>query len=314
MRLLRGLQHIPEFDAGTVATIGNFDGVHRGHQALLTALRIQADRLKLPVLVILFEPQPGEYFLSASAPARLSSLREKLTVLRQCGVDYVYCLKFDKRLSLLSATEFAEQFIFSCLRVNYILIGRDFRFGSNRQGDVDLLKTLAKKSAACVQTFADFAIAEERVSSTKIRNMLQRGELSQAANLLGRPYSLCGRVIQGDGRGRQWGIPTANLSLHRINLPIRGVFCVQVQRGKQLLYGVANIGSRPTVDGSKNSLEIHFFDFDESLYGDLLHVFFLHKLRDEVKFSSIDALIAQIHDDITAAKLFFQPFINNLVE
>ncbi len=305
MKLLHGFQSIAELSLGIVATIGNFDGVHRGHQALLALLRAQASRLKLPMLVMVFEPQPSEHFQGKHAPARLSTLREKIQVLRQCGADYVWCLKFDEHLASMPAVEFAEHYIFSLLRANYLLIGEDFRFGHDRAGDVDLLKELGGQHACHVEKFSDFFIDTQRVSSTNIRQALNEGKLEYAAKLLGRPYSMLGRVIKGDGRGRQWGVPTANLKMHDKILPLRGVFCVRVKRdGKPLLSGVANIGCRPTIDGTKNSLEIHLFDTNESLYGETLQVYFLHKLRDEIKFSSVDDLIAQIHKDVAAAKIY----------
>lgn len=303
MKLLRGFRQVPELKQGSVATIGNFDGVHLGHQALLALLRKEATRRQLPMVVMLFEPQPGEYFQGLGAPARLFSLREKLQVLRQCGVDYVVCLRFDQHLASMPATEFAERYIFSRLNASYLLIGEDFHFGMGRLGDVALLETLGAKKSCVVQTFPDFFIDEQRVSSTKIRSALDLGDLAHAAKLLGHPYRMLGRVIHGSGRGRQWGLPTANLRLQHNNLPLKGVFCVRVKRlGKPLLMGVANIGCRPTVDGGKNSLEIHLFDLDESLYGQFLQVCFLHKLRDEIKFSSVDLLIKQIHADKAAAK------------
>ncbi|CDZ78667.1 Riboflavin biosynthesis protein RibF [Legionella massiliensis] len=318
MKLLRGLHRIPDFTNGCVATIGNFDGVHLGHQALLKTLKKQADSLKLPLIVLLFEPQPAEYFRPKDAPARLTNLREKLTVLKQCQVDYVICLKFNKALALMSAQAFAEHYFFSLLNCKHILIGEDFRFGQGRFGDIHLLQELAAKQGCSIHAFPDFSIDNYRVSSTKIRDALSQGELERSADLLGRTFSLCGRVTRGDGRGREWGIPTANLSMHRIMLPLKGVFCVKVRRASgELIDGVANLGSRPTVDGTKNILEIHLFDFDESLYGEMLQVFFLHKLRDEVKFSSVDALIAQIHDDVAAAKSEFRArrfILKNAVE
>lgn len=307
MKLLRGLDKVPNFAHGAVATIGNFDGVHLGHQALLAALRAQADKENLPMVVLLFEPQPGEYFRGEQAPARLTSLREKLNILRLCKVDYVCCLKFNEVLAIMPAQSFAKHYFFSLLQVKYLLIGEDFRFGQGRNGDVQLLKEMGDKAGCTVQAFPDFSIDDNRVSSTKIRDALSQGHLKRASELLGRTFSLCGRVVKGDGRGRQWGIPTANLTMHRVSLPLKGVFCVQVRREKgKCLQGVANLGSRPTVDGTKNILEIHLLDFDESLYGEMLQVFFLHKLRDEVKFSSVDTLIAQIHADIAAAKSFLK--------
>lgn len=304
MKLLRGVQHLAEFDQGVVATIGNFDGVHLGHQNLIKVLRAKADSMNLPLVLVLFEPQPREYFHEGGAPTRLSSLREKLDILRSCQVDYVYCIKFDSTLAETTATDFASRYLFFTLKVRYLLVGADFRFGKSRTGDVALLKALGEEHFCQVETYSDFLIENERVSSTKIRAALQQADLSLAAKFLGRTYSLCGRVIRGDGRGRQWGIPTANLSLHRVSLPLTGVYVVQARIGSKLVQGVANIGRRPTVDGTKNILEVHLLDFNESIYGKLLQVYFLHKLRDEVKFTSVNALIAQIHHDIEAAKAF----------
>jgi riboflavin kinase/FMN adenylyltransferase len=306
MKLLRGVQGFTEFDKGVVATIGNFDGVHLGHQHLIKSLKDKANQMNLPCVVILFEPQPQEYFQKDKAPARLSSLREKLEVLKQCHVDYVYCIKFEKTLAQTTAPDFVRFYLFSVINVKYLLVGGDFRFGKNREGDLALLKNLGMKQGCDVHIYQDYCIKNERVSSTKIRMALQQSHLDYAAQFLGRAYSLCGRVIRGDGRGRQWGIPTANLGLHRLSLPLQGVFAVKVHWGSKVIQGVANIGKRPTVDGAKNILEIHLFDFDDSIYGELLQVFFLHKLRDEVKFTSVDALITQIHDDIRAAKVFLR--------
>ncbi len=306
MKLLCGFQRILELKSSTAATIGNFDGVHRGHQALLSKLRLHAESMQLPMLVMLFEPQPSEYFHSQHAPARLSSLREKIDVLRQYGVDYVCCLKFDQSLASMAALEFAKRIIFSLLQTKYLLVGEDFRFGRDRLGDSELLKKIGHESSCIVENFPDFFIDNQRVSSTKIRQMLVVGELDSAAKFLGKSYSMCGRVVRGEGRGRQWGIPTANLNVCRTTLPLKGVFCVRVLRqGKPALTGVANIGCRPTVDGSKNVLEIHLFDINESLYGEMLQVCFLQKIRDEMKFSSVDALIAQIHLDVAAAKNYY---------
>ncbi|KTD16409.1 bifunctional riboflavin kinase/FAD synthetase [Legionella jordanis] len=303
MKLLRRA-HI-DFLRGSVATIGNFDGVHLGHQALLAKLRAQADSMQLPSVVILFEPQPSEYFRGSDAPARLGSLREKLQVLKSCHIDYVYCLKFNKDLALMAAEDFARHYFFEQLRLRYLLVGEDFRFGRQREGDASLLQQILTPSDCQVEVFSNIDLEGERISSTKIRESLAQGNLARASILLGRPYSLCGRVIKGDGRGRQWGIPTANFSLHRLSLPLKGVFCVEIKKSGQLLKGVANIGTRPTVDGSKNVLEVHLFDFDDNLYGEMLEVVFLSKLRDELKFTSVDALIEQIHKDVKAAKAYF---------
>lgn len=305
MKLLRGgLRHFPFFADGTVATIGNFDGVHLGHQALLKQVKSKAGQLQLPMVTMLFEPQPGEYFKGQQAPARISSLREKLDILSKCGADYVYCLNFNKSLAQMSAEKFAKTYIFSRLRARYLLVGEDFRFGYDRQGDLNLLQELGHQQNCLVEALADFNKANQRVSSTKIREALSMGKLDDATMLLGRTFSLCGRVITGHGRGTKWGIPTANLAMTRLTLPMTGVFCVQVRIASsgRLVNGVANLGRRPTVDGSKNVLEIHLFDFNQNLYGDMLTVYFLNKLRDEIKFESQDALIDQIHKDIATAK------------
>ena len=310
MKLLRGLNPAAAFKAGTVATIGNFDGVHLGHQALLAQLKVQSIRFRLPMVVLIFEPQPSEFFYQKNVPARLTNLREKLDMLKAAQVDYVCCLKFNKKLASMLPSDFATTYFFSLLQTKYLLIGEDFRFGQDRQGDVNLLSNLAKQAKCTLETFPNFILDNQRVSSTKIRELLASNQLKQAQALLGRPYSLCGRVVPGQGKGREWGIPTANLSMHRISLPLSGVFCVQVQRSNgRVVNGVANLGRRPTVDGSRNVLEIHLFDFSGNLYGEMLKVVFLHKLREEVKFSSIEKLVQQIRDDVFAAKCYFNDLI-----
>lgn len=303
MKLVRDLRHFSNFSDGVVATIGNFDGVHLGHQNLLKSLRKKADSLNLPLVLILFEPQPKEYFQQEQAPARLSTLREKLHVLKDCSIDYVYCIKFDKQLAQTQAKDFIHH-LFNNVNASYLFVGQDFRFGKNREGDVALLQKLSVDYRCEVAIYPEFSIRNERVSSTRVRHALQQGDLKHAALLLGRTYNMCGRVIRGDGRGRTWGIPTANIGLHRLALPLSGVFVVRVQVNKRTVYGVANIGKRPTVDGTKNILEVHLLDFNQPIYGDLVQVFFLHKLRDEVKFTSVDALIGQIHQDITEARAY----------
>jgi riboflavin kinase/FMN adenylyltransferase len=312
MKLLRGIHHFSVLDKGVVATVGNYDGVHLGHQSLIKSLRIKADIMGLPLALVLFEPQPREYFHQSNAPARLSSLREKLDLLKQCQVDYIYCIKFNDKLAQISAADFANNYIFSMLKVKYLLVGQDFRFGVNRSGDVDLLQTLGSDYACEVEVFSDVCLSHEKISSTQIRSALQKGNLKKAAQYLGRIYSMCGRVIVGDGRGRQWGIPTANIAVHRNALPVQGVFVVRVNRASKIVFGVANVGRRPTVDGSKNSLEVHLFDFNESIYGELVQVFFLHKLRDEVKFTNVETLITQIYKDIAAAQVFLDKAVLKL--
>ncbi len=305
MKLLRGLHEFAELAAGSAVTIGNFDGLHCGHQALLSALKTKAQQLQLPTLVVFFEPQPGEYFQPVAPPARLMTRREKLQGLCQFGIDYAYCFSFNDQLAVMSAKEFACRFIFSLFRASYLLIGRDFRFGLSRSGTPDLLALWGSPMRCQVERCPDFLMNNVRVSSTLIRQSLLQGDLQQAALWLGRPFALTGRVVHGDGRGREWGVPTANLVFVRRDLPLKGVFCVQVQRADQRLYwGVANVGHRPTVGDGTKRLEVHLFNFQDTLYHERLTVNFLHRLRDEKKFASLDALIAQINNDISAAKEF----------
>ncbi|MDF1678199.1 MAG: bifunctional riboflavin kinase/FAD synthetase [Legionellaceae bacterium] len=311
MRLLRGIQGATVLKTDTVATIGNFDGVHGGHRALLQALKTIGQQKKLPTLVVLFEPQPHEYFRGTSASARLTNFKEKWRILSQFNIDYVCCLPFNTRLSRMSADDFARQLIFSSLRVNTLLMGEDFRFGAGRLGDLSLLKHISKEMGATLQVYSDFVFQGARISSTRIRQSLKAGKLNDAAKLLGRPYSMYGRVVMGAQLGRTFGVPTANINPQRLILPMTGVFCVKVKRSNGLTYeGVANLGRRPTVDGLTNRLEVHLFDFEGSLYHEHLEVFFLHQLRGEVKFPSLEALIAQIKADIVEARALFPRLVD----
>lgn len=305
MRLLRDVDAriATTLSAGTVATIGNFDGVHCGHQALLAALKQAAQRQNLPTLVILFEPQPHEYFKGALNSVRLTRFKKKWQILKQCKIDYVCCLRFNLKLASMPADVFAKQLIFSKLSVKTLLIGEDFRFGAGRTGDIALLTRAAAQAGAVLQVYPEVVSDSLRISSTRIRELLQSGDVRAAATLLGRAYSLEGHVMRGKQLGRTFGVPTANIALKRSALPMSGVFCVQVRRANGRVYdGVANIGRRPTVDGFSHSLEVHLFDFEGDLYHEALTVFFLHQLRDEVKFPSLEALIAQIKADIVDAR------------
>ncbi len=284
-------------------SIGNFDGVHLGHQALLSRMKEKAALLKLPSVVILFEPQPVEFFQMDKAPARINSLREKLRELKALGIDWVLCLKFNEKQAMLSAETFIYEILKKKLKCRYLLVGMDFRFGSQRKGDIRLIQQLMPECQS--ESFADFLLEGQRVSSTAVRNFLAKGLLEDAARLLGRIFSMCGRVLHGDGRGKKWGIPTANLAVRDQKLPVHGVFCVKVRVGHTFFNGVANIGCRPSVDGRKNVLEVHLLNFNQDLYGQILDVFFLKKLRDEVKFTSIDDLIRQIKADIKNAEDYF---------
>jgi riboflavin kinase/FMN adenylyltransferase len=306
MKLLRNGASAQPLDFPTVAVIGNFDGVHCGHQALLSAVRAKATQLGHAMLVIIFEPQTREFFLKDQSPPRLMSLRGKVQALSEFDVDYLCCLRFDRHLANMSALMFAESIIFKKLHVRYLFVGSDFRFGCDRLGDFELLREVSQGFYAHVETFPDFLGSGQRVSSTGVRQALLENDLEQARRLLGRNYSLCGRVCYGDGLGRTWGVPTANIKLGKGALPLRGVFCVQVVCPDGRVYdGVANIGCRPTFEGKQARLEVHLLQFSGSLYGQRVTVLFLSQLRNEARFESKEALIAQIHKDVVTAKMYF---------
>ncbi len=305
MELIRGEYNLRPRHRQCVMTIGNFDGVHLGHQAVLRQLIDQARRLGLPSLIMMFEPLPSEYFQGDKAPPRLSSLREKIEFLRSVAIDNVLCLRFDHRLANLPAREFVESLLVRGLATRFLVIGDDFRFGRGREGDFGMLRQAGSTHGFEVVNINAFEIDNQRVSSTRIRNALANGDMVLAEKLLGRPYRISGRVIQGDKRGRTIGFPTANIRLARRVSAVNGVFAVRISGlHKAPLSGVANVGTRPTVGGVFKQLEVHVFDFDGDLYGRHLHVDLLNKIRSEVKFDSFEALRQQIVRDAEAARAF----------
>ncbi len=305
--IIRGLHNLRPRHQGSVVTLGTFDGVHLGHQKILRQVTGQAEALGLPSVVVIFEPQPHEYFAGDRAPARLMRLREKLLALFAAGVDRVLCLQFNRRLSSLSARDFVEKILVDGLGVRYLVVGDDFRFGSDRKGDYLFLKQMAAEKGFQVIDTHTYEVAGQRVSSTRIRAVLDRADFEEAARLLGRPYVISGHVQSGQQLGRQLGTPTANVHLRRYRSPLGGVFAVKATlSGGEQYVGVANVGVRPTVDGKgKPLLEVHLFDFSGDLYGKLINVEFKAKLRDEQRFASLDELKAQIQRDIQRAKNYF---------
>ncbi len=301
MKLLRGLNSLAALNKGAALTIGNFDGVHQGHQALLKRLCEQARARDLPSVVLFFEPQPLEYFKPQTI-ARLMSRQQKLKFLKKIGVDYAYCINFNHDYANLPCDVFAQQYVFGLFKARYVLVGEDFRFGKNRLGTPDYLIKLAAENACEVETFGDFVENDRRISSTEIRNALANGDLAGAHAALGRPYSLYGRVVKGEGRGRCFGVPTANVWTKTRTLPLSGVFLVQVLVKNIMYWGVANVGHRPTFNGTYSRLEVHLFDFDGSLYHTYIEVFFIAQLREERKFPSVETLVAQIYKDCEQAK------------
>ena len=308
MEFIRGLHNLKPEHRKCVATIGNFDGVHTGHQAVIRQVITQAQAMDLPSMLITFEPQPREYFRPETSPPRLTKLREKLHAIKDCGVDRVLCLRFNEHLAGLTAAQFVKQVLVDGLDVKYLIIGDDFRFGQGRAGDFEFLRQAGRQYGYGIANTPSHMTDGLRVSSTRIRQALMAGNLEMVELLLGRPYCMCGHVAHGDKRGRQIGFPTANIYLHRHATPVKGVFAVRMHGLKEgAVNGVANIGSRPTVNaGARILLEVHLFDFDRDIYGAHVDVCFLEKLRDEQRFASFDALQAQIQRDVEKAHEIFQ--------
>ncbi|RRZ88169.1 bifunctional riboflavin kinase/FAD synthetase [Erwinia sp. 198] len=306
MKFIRGIHNLREQHRGCVLTIGNFDGVHRGHQALLSRLREEGRKRNLPVVVMLFEPQPLELFAADKAPARLTRLREKLRYLDEAGVDAVLCLRFDRRFAALSAHSFVADLLVDKLGVRLLAVGDDFRFGAGREGDFLLLQKAGADYGFDVISTQTFCDDGRRISSTAVRQALAEDNLPLAATLLGHPFSISGRVVHGDALGRTIGFPTANLPLRRYVSPVKGVYAVEVRGlGDRALPGVANIGTRPTVAGIRQQLEVHLLDVAIDLYGRHIEVVLCEKIRNEQRFSSLDALKEQIAKDVVAARTFF---------
>jgi len=292
---------------GRAVAIGNFDGVHRGHQAILARLRERAAELGLPSCVVIFEPQPREYFAPDKAPARLTRLREKLRLLSEQGVDLVLCLAFNRRLREMSAAEFVHATLVEGLGVRHLEVGDDFRFGCDRAGDFDFLLKAGAAQGFTVEAATTIEVDGERVSSTRLRQVLAEGDLSLAQKLLGRPFTITGRVLHGQALGRQLGAPTANIQLKRRSTPLSGVFVVSTEVDGQTRPAVANIGMRPSVESDgQPHLEVHLLDYQGDLYGRLLRVTFHHKLRDEQRFASLEALKTAIDADIAAARDYWR--------
>lgn len=301
------LGHLRVPDAGCVATIGNFDGVHIGHRAVIEKLASAGRRLGLPVCAVLFEPQPREYFDPDSAPPRLMSLREKLIRLSELPLDQVLLLRFRSELADLSAESFIQDILIDRLRVRYLVVGDDFRFGRKRQGDFNMLRRVGHRAGFEVADTPSIIMDGERVSSTLIREALTLADLERAKRLLGRPFSISGPVVHGDKRGRTLGFPTANVLMRRKNAPLSGVFAVTMTGiGPEPVPGVANIGLRPTVAGARRVLlEAHLLHFAGDIYGRKVEVTFHRKFRDEQRFSGLPELRDQIIRDVTTAESYF---------
>ena len=288
-------------------TIGNFDGLHLGHQAMLKRLTDAARSLGLPPCVMTFEPHPREYFAPEQAPARLSNLREKLELFEKFGVERVFILRFNHRFAQVSAENFIDRILCAGLKVRWVLVGDDFRFGAKRAGDFNMLQQAGLSNNFTVQAMESVLVSGQRVSSTIVREALANGELALAERYLGRHYSISGKVVHGESLGRKIGFPTANIQMKHNKPPLSGIFAVEVYGlGDKPLQGAASLGVRPTInDKGKATLEVFLFDFDGDIYNRHLHVDFLLKLRDEMKFPNLESLTAQIAADVENAKKFF---------
>ncbi len=304
MRLIRGLSHLEPSKKGCVLTIGNFDGLHLGHRAVIKKLAERGEKLALPVVVMTFEPQPLEYFLGENAPSRLMRLREKVIPFAKLPVDDLVILRFNQHFANYDAEQFIADVLVKQLNVKHLVVGDDFHFGKARRGNFAMLKDKGALFGFDVEDTGSYQIDGLRVSSTLIRDALGDGNLALAEKLLGCCYSVCGRVAHGDKRGRTIGYPTANIQMFRKNTPVNGVFAVTLTGidGREF-EGVANVGTRPTVDGGdKVILEVYLFDFDREIYGHYVEVHFKQKIRDEMRFQSLDELKAQIVKDVAEAK------------
>ena len=305
MEIIRGLHNITARHKGCVLTIGTFDGLHHGHQMLLSHLKAKSEELNYPNLLVTFEPQPREYFQGAVVPARLTRFREKVTILRGLALDRLLCIPFNERTRIIPAKDVIEGLLVNTLDVQYLVVGDDFQFGEGARGNYEMLKEAGDRFGFGVSHMGTLKFEHGRISSSRIRDALSLGDFDLAEKLLGRPYFIMGRVVYGRQLGRQLGVPTANIRLQRYRAALEGVFAVTVMGLDQQYEGIANIGVRPTVDGKEPLLEVHIFDFDEEIYGRLLTVTFLNKVRDERTLDGLDYLKNQIEQDISETREWF---------
>lgn len=302
MKIIRKLSSLKVNDIGCVASIGNFDGLHLGHRKIITQLKEKSSALNLALTIISFEPLPSEYFMP-EPPARIYPQRDKVRLLESLGVDNFLCLKFDAAFSQQSPEDFVNKVLIKKLGVKYFVVGDDFRFGHQRKGDFQLLKKIGDKKGMQVVDTPTCDHDDKRISSTRIRTLLEAGNIKSANQLLATPYQLSGRVRHGDKRGRTIGFPTLNMKVLNHLAPARGVYAVRVSGlSDKPLNGVANLGSRPTVDGTENRLETHLFDFEGNVYGKYICVELVEFLRAEQKFADFVALKLQILNDAEHAR------------
>ena len=307
MEYVRGLQGLEEKHRGAAITVGSFDGIHLGHGGLIASTCGIAKQLGKPAMMLTFEPLPREYLAPQDPPARLTDFRERWRVLDRSDLHYLCVLRFDEKLRQLSGEQFVE-LLTTRFGASAVVVGQDFRFGRGGAGSITLLRAAAEAGRFELELVPSVCIDDVRVSSSGVRVALAAGDFRRARDLLGRAYSMCGRVVTGQKLGRKLGYPTANLRMRRRKLPMTGIYAVRV-RGVDAGHardGVASLGFRPTVAGTEPLLEAHVFDFDGDLYGRELEVEFVAKIRDEEKFASLDALVQQMHQDAAAARVLLE--------
>ncbi len=305
MKVIRGISAIREH-APCVLSVGNFDGLHRGHQSIIRQLTDYASQHNLTPVIMTFEPYPMEYFSPQTAPVRLTDFRQKLELLAKMNISNVICLRFNDALASVMARSFVEDILVEKLNVQGLIVGDDFRFGNKREGDIDLLKEMSEKYQFELIPVETFHYNGMRVSSSLVRGHLALGDFNLVSELLGRPYTIDGTVIHGDKRGRELGYPTANIACRRVNYPLSGVFVVRIHGLNDTIYdGVASIGTRPVFNGVKMLMEVNIFDFQQEIYGKRISVEFCKKLRDEQQFHSVEALCEQITADVKKSKAYF---------
>jgi riboflavin kinase/FMN adenylyltransferase len=303
MLIRRGFEPGPDADRGCVVAIGNFDGLHLGHQAILAVLLQRGREAALPAVVLTFEPHPREYFHPAAAPARLMRLRDKAEWLAAVGIAELRVLRFNEALVATDAVRYIDRYLVQGLGARQVVIGEDFRFGKGRGGDAALLRREGAARGFGVDVVPPFQVDGEPASSTRMRAALAAGRMADARALLGRDYRISGRVMRGERVGTQLGFPTANIRLHRLVSPLDGIFAVRVSgAGLSLRPAVASVGTRPTVGGGERLLEVHVFDFDGDLYGRRLAVDFVARLRDEVHFPDLESMRQQMLQDARQAR------------
>ena len=302
MEIIRGLHNLRARHKGCVLTIGNFDGVHQGHQQILRSTVEAARVAQVKSIAMIFEPQAKEFFDPMGAPSRLTGFRDKVLLLQRTGLDCILVINFNARFRALTAREFVEDVLVQQLGITCIIVGDDFRFGCDRSGNFEFLTQLSTVHQFEVKDHSTFLSKQDRVSSTLVRDKLAQGLLADASQLLGWDYSISGKVIHGAKLGRTIGVPTANLQVNGYKSALEGVYQVELRLKGRTYYGVANIGPKPTRDIHHPNLEVHIFDFDEEIYGEHLTVIFRHKLRVVKKFANLDELTTQIQQDIAQAR------------